>query len=316
MIADRSAQLLYVDPPYFETKGEFDWAWKSFEHYLEDVEKWAIECDRILAKNGTLIWWGDALKIAHTQVILDKYFRILNNAVWRKIDAQTNKNKPEDQRRFIPVTERLLVYDRGEIESGHAAIHSDRELFQPLKIYFDEWLEKSGLTLKEATQKIGSSCTHWFGFSTRDKQQFNFPTPEKWAIMESIFPSRKDYVTLKSEYEDLKCQYEKLKDEYEEKRRPFKLPFSIKDVMDYPQESHETKKYKHETKKPPTLTKMLINVTTRKGDLVVIPFSGSGTECEAAAIEKRNFIAFDIKKKYCDMSNKRADIPLRTQLLF
>lgn len=34
----------WVDPPYFEVKGAFDFVWNSFEDYLKDVEKWAIEC--------------------------------------------------------------------------------------------------------------------------------------------------------------------------------------------------------------------------------------------------------------------------------
>ncbi len=50
----KSVQLIIADPPYFETKGEFDFVWNTFEDYLQDVERWAIECKRVLAENGTL----------------------------------------------------------------------------------------------------------------------------------------------------------------------------------------------------------------------------------------------------------------------
>src|ERR1017187_9806896 len=78
-IPDKSVQLIIADPPYFEVKGDFDFIWKSFEDYLLDVERWAKECKRLLADNGTLFWWGHAKKIAYAQVIFDKYFNLENN---------------------------------------------------------------------------------------------------------------------------------------------------------------------------------------------------------------------------------------------
>jgi site-specific DNA-methyltransferase (adenine-specific) len=68
-LPDKSVQLCICDPPYFEVKGAFDFVWNSFEDYLKDVEKWAIECKRLLADNGTLFWYGHAKKIAYAQII-------------------------------------------------------------------------------------------------------------------------------------------------------------------------------------------------------------------------------------------------------
>ena len=51
-LPDKCANLIIADPPYFEVKGEFDFIWKSFNDYLKDVEKWAVECKRILSDNG------------------------------------------------------------------------------------------------------------------------------------------------------------------------------------------------------------------------------------------------------------------------
>ena len=76
-LPDKCANLIIADPPYFRVKGDFDFIWDSFEDYLKDVEKWAIECKRILADNGTLFWWGDAKKIAYSQIIIDKHFNCL-----------------------------------------------------------------------------------------------------------------------------------------------------------------------------------------------------------------------------------------------
>jgi site-specific DNA-methyltransferase (adenine-specific) len=295
-LPDKCAKLIIADSPYFQVKGDFDFIWNTRDEFLADVEKWAIECKRILADNGTIFWYGSAKGIAYVQIILDKYFNLVNNLVWEKKECQTRKNKKEDQRSFIPVTERILMYDNGNDMSGSERIDNDITLFMPIKKYFDEWLDKSGLTLKEATERIGSSCTHWFGFSKREKCQFSFPTIDKWKIMESIFPNRRDY---------------------EELRRYFKLSDNFKfDVLLASQESHLTKEYDHETKKPETLTRALILTCSRPNDLVVVPFAGSGTECAMAAKEGRNFIGFDIDKKHVNTSNRRCFEILRSPQLF
>lgn len=56
-LPDKCAKLIIADPPYFETKGCFDFIWSSFDEYLKDVERWEIECKRIIADNGTLLWY-------------------------------------------------------------------------------------------------------------------------------------------------------------------------------------------------------------------------------------------------------------------
>ena len=68
-LPDKCANLIIADPPYYKVKGDFDFVWNSFEDYLKDVEKWAIECKRLLADNGTLLWYGDAKNIAYAQPI-------------------------------------------------------------------------------------------------------------------------------------------------------------------------------------------------------------------------------------------------------
>jgi DNA modification methylase len=306
-LPDKCADLVIADPPYFEVKGEFDFIWPDFESYLNDVERWAIECKRILKDNGTLFWWGDAKKLAYSQIILDKHFNLLNNIVWQKTECQTLRNEISALRSFAPVTERVLMYDKGEDQSGNERIFDDPELFMPLKIYFDDWLEKSGMTYKEAVSRIGTTASHWFGFSKRPKTQFCFPTREKWLAMEELFPNRKQYDELRLEYEEIRGSYESLRLQYEELRRYFHLDYMQTDVMKFSQEAHITGKYQHETKKPETLTRNLILATTKKDDLIVIPFGGSGTECAMASKEERNFIAFEIQKDYCEMIEKRVE---------
>ena len=108
-LPDKSVQLIIADPPYFEVKGDFDFIWESFDDYLKDVEKWAIECKRILAENGTLFWYGHAKTIAYAQIIFDKHFNLINNLVWDK-GSFMGLEESEGLRSFAPCTERILMY--------------------------------------------------------------------------------------------------------------------------------------------------------------------------------------------------------------
>lgn len=307
-LPDNCAKLIIADPPYFGTKGEFDFIWPTFTDYLKDVEKWAAECSRLLADNGTLFWWGHALKIAYSQIILDNHLQILNHIKWEKKDGQTRRSRPTSLRRFAPVTEHLLMYQKADHPSGNSQLHDDNTLFMPLKSFLDDWLSKSGLTQSEAVKLLGSSATHYLGFSLRNKKQFMLPTPEKWDLMNQACPIGRTYESFLMEYQRLLRDYEPIRERYESRRRYFHIDKIVTDVITWSQESHLTGKYRHPTQKPPGLTRLLISSTTKPGDLVVIPFAGSGTECEASKVLKRHFVAFEIAQKYAEQSQERADL--------
>lgn len=249
-LPDKSVKLLIADPPYFEVKGEFDFVWKSFDDYLADVDRWAREASRLLADNGTLFWYGDARKIAYSQVILDRYFTLLNNIVWEKNECQTLRNEIAAMRSFAPVTERILMYGRGEDKSALQMIADEPSFYMEIKTYLDQEHDKTGLSLKEITTKFGSTCSHYFGFSKRDKTQFAIPTREMYTKLQSTGHFNLPYETLVRDF-DAKTQ-EYMGMGFEEKRRFFTLPYMITDVFHFSQESHLTQKYAHPTQKPET----------------------------------------------------------------
>ena len=80
----------------------------------------------------------------------------------------------------------------------------------------------------------------------------------------------------------------------------------MRSVIPFDQETHLTRAYDFPTKKPPTLTRQLIETMSREGDLVVVPFAGSGTECAEAKRVGRNFISYDIDARAVEMATDRA----------
>jgi DNA modification methylase len=118
----------------------------------------------------------------------------------------------------------------------------------------------------------------------------------------------------KKPYDELRKEYDELRKEYDELRRPFNNYLHLGDVIRLP--NYETNKFKHDTIKPEKLTRALIQTCSRKGDLILVPFAGSGTECAMAAKEGREFIGFDIEPKYVEMANARCSEHLKQTSLF
>lgn len=63
----------------------------------------------------------------------------------------------------------------------------------------------------------------------------------------------------------------------------------------------------HDTEKPVELFKVLIENSSSKGDLILDPFMGIGASAVAAKQTDRNFVGFEIDKKYFDVVVKRVN---------
>ena len=67
----------------------------------------------------------------------------------------------------------------------------------------------------------------------------------------------------------------------------------------------DKKLYEHPTIKPLELIRKMIRNSSKEKDLVLDCFLGSGTTAVACILEHRNYIGFEINKKYYDISLKR-----------
>lgn len=298
-LPDKCANLIIADPPYFEVRGEFDFVWSDFNQYLEDVEKWALECKRLLADNGTMFWYGDSKNLAYSQILIDKHFNLINNLVWNK-GSFMGLEESEGLRMFAPCSERILMYDN---------FNDCKDGFEPsyIRNYFQKYLmderKKAGLTTRDINKICG------YSENTRNKIINN---EKNW-----IFITEKSYNLLSEATGFFNKPYKDLRQEYEDLRRPFYNNFKLQEILNFSNEAQKTgKNYAHDTVKPETLTRALILTCSRENDLVVIPFAGSGTECAMSVKENRNFVGFEITKKHAEMSNRRVKKILKEPPLF
>jgi DNA modification methylase len=66
-------------------------------------------------------------------------------------------------------------------------------------------------------------------------------------------------------------------------------------------------KVDHPAQKPLALSNRIIKHFSNEGDLVVVPFAGSGTECVSAKAAGRHFASVDINPAYVDIARARLD---------
>jgi DNA modification methylase len=72
-----------------------------------------------------------------------------------------------------------------------------------------------------------------------------------------------------------------------------------------PQSNFKVDKKIHPTQKALEVVKRLVEYHSRKDDLVIDPFAGSGTTAVACKVLQRNFLGCDIDENYVDMANAR-----------
>lgn len=82
---------------------------------------------------------------------------------------------------------------------------------------------------------------------------------------------------------------------YEDAKTIFNLPINIKDKD----------KFLHPTCKPLNIIETLIKNSSKEGDIILDTFLGSGTTAVACKNTNRNFIGFEINKKWYDIANDR-----------
>jgi site-specific DNA-methyltransferase (adenine-specific) len=70
----------------------------------------------------------------------------------------------------------------------------------------------------------------------------------------------------------------------------------------------------HPTQKPLDLMVRCVQLFTRRNDLIVDPFCGSGTTLAAAKLHGRRYLGCDLEAKYVEMAQKRLAKPFDTPL--
>lgn len=64
-------------------------------------------------------------------------------------------------------------------------------------------------------------------------------------------------------------------------------------------------KVDHPTQKPLALSRRIVRHFSNKGDVVLVPFVGSGSECVAAIMEGRGYVGYELNPDYVAIAERR-----------
>ena len=283
-IESGSVDLILTDLPYgnMDTDGGRKMGIDGWDKAIPPKKVYEI-ANRILRKNGKMILFSQ--EPYTTQLINETIPNVpfSYRAVWEKDNFANalgvNKN-------MVSFYEDILVFSKYEEDkTGHA-----------LQDYFYNEFKKSGFTVKEICEKLGT--THASHFFTKG-MQFRVPNEKYLKQLQNITGG------FQIEYAEIaKTQSEFL----ERHRIDFPSTFNLWEGNKY---KSNILKYKkdytglHPTQKPILLLEDLIKTFSNEGDLVVDLTMGSGSTAVACINTNRNFIGIELDDKYFEIAKRR-----------
>ena len=301
--------LLLTDPPYSRVKDD-DWDRCSHSE-LETLLRSVFEFVKPkMALNGAVYCFCWPYFSARLQVIMSDYFNVLNEIVWMKrrpSGAQCGHQAKVDfdtLRKFFPETERIVFAEmygsdkKASADEGYQKASEQlwAEVMRPLICYFQEAKEASGLTGKDIQERMLKLTGKRYVFDrhTFSDSQWGLPTREQYEAAQTFLPLRRQYEDLRRQYEDLRRMHSPNSDNFT-------------DLWIYSPVLAGSKERIHNCQKPLRMISDMIETSSRKNDIVLDPFSGSGTTGIAAMRTGRRAILIEKDESYCEISAKRLE---------
>lgn len=272
LLDTNSIDLCIADPPYWKVVNEkWDNIWKTEQDYIDWSLQWIKEVSRVLRLGGTFYMFGYfrvlSLLIPYLKDMgLELRQQIILDKGMRSVSGRATKK----YKMFPNVTESILF------------IIKDNKQF--IKPFLKEKQIEQGLTSKQINEALGlkSNGGGMWSIYTGKNICEQFPTKEIWIKLGDI---------LKFDY-----PYEKI-------AQTFNPQMGLTDVwtdINFYEEKHV-----HPTQKPIKLIERLINTSSNEDDIVLDPFSGSGSTPVSCVRTKRHFIGIELDEKYYNIGLQR-----------
>lgn len=299
------ADLVFTDPPYGmgkESAGvENDN--QNLRELLEFNRQWVPLTFEALKDKGSWYCWGidEPLMDIYSEIlkpmIRDKKIAFRNLLTWDKGTGFGQRS--EEMRMYAPADEKcLFVMVGGESVQGFTVNKEDySESMDKVREYLEEEIARLNQSDEEIARALGYTCgrtvNHW-----RSKSQFALPTKENYeALREYGKTITGDLGYLKRDYEDLK------RDFYAGRAFFDNTHDNMNNVWHFPRTSEKERKDTggHATPKPIALCARAIKSSSRKGEIVLDVFGGSGSTLMACEQLGRKCYMCEISPKYIDV---------------
>ena len=284
--------LIVTDPPYHTTKKDNiygDKAFKEDEHFLEWMDAFAQDWQRILRPNGSAYVFCSASMASRLEVQLSNHLKPLNHITWTKpnepgFDGWKGKMNKESLRRWYPHSERVLYFE----QNSNTPAQKSR-----LAEFLREVRLQAGISGHELTELVGAygKVNHGGAVSNWETGR-NVPSREQYARIVEVLLSTGKIANMPP---------------YEDVVRPFQMAAHLEytDVWTFP--SVRPYKGKHPAEKPHEMLAHIIGASSYEGDIILDCFSGSGSTAVAALTLNRCAISIDIEQQWFDRTVSRVE---------
>lgn len=276
-IPDNSVDLIATDPPYYKVKSEgWDRQWKTKADFFKWLSQVLEQLQRVLKPTGSLYLFCGPYLASETELLIGRYFRVMNHIVWRKPSGRHNGCNKESLTKYFPQTEHIIFAESTKKKPFH---------YEPIRSHLSGAIKAAGITSKRVDEKTGTKMSgHWFG-----RSQFSLPSQTHYSTLKGLAPTLKPYKKLRSEYEEIRSQVGRSGRYFSvTKHVPFTDVWDFKVVQPYPG--------KHPCEKPLELMDHIIQSSSRCGDTVLDAFVGSGSTAISAVKLDREFIGCEMGK--------------------
>jgi len=296
-----SVDLIIADPPYNIKKDK----WDDINNYQDFMEKFILEVQRVLKKNGSFYLFHSEIQ---TLIDIMRFMRDDTDFIYKQFIVwnkrfKGSKNKGfldgfvevEGLRNYQQMAEYILYYTFQD-ETGLSKIMGS--CVYPVREYIrNEIIRAKGkIVLKDVNTALGTA-TNGGGVASAtlsiDKSVPAMITEENYLKLREWLNRGKDYEYLRKDYEDLRKDYEDL-------RYVFNNQKKYHSVWNFDVESSDY----HVTPKPLKLIKNIILHSSKKGQLVLDPFLGTGTTMSACQHLRRSCIGIELNETYCSEIRK------------
>ena len=298
-IEDDTIDCIITDPPYNINKA----SWDRIDDYCNWFTSWVKECNRILKGNGTFWFFHmdfDMLSKIHNSIVSNTSFRHKQLIIIDKGKQSIAGRSSLDLLRSYPRATEYLQFYTFEDLTGAIQLSDTYARINPMSKYLRDEFKKASVSCIEVAGNCGfyrnvnhgGMVSNWLSGNSN-------PSKEQYLKMRKYLNN--EY--LRKEYEYLRKEYDDLRKEYDDLRYTFNLQRGYTDVWKI--NFYKEKKNGHCTQKPLKLMRMIIRSATRKGDVILDPFIGSGSTMLACRQLERSFIGFENNKDYYNISLKR-----------
>ena len=265
-IDSESIDCIMTDPPYLYLKNQ-----KLDRPF--DEQKFFSEAKRVLKKDGFIVLFGRGTSFYRWNCILaDLGFNFKEEIIWNKLFNSS------------PVLPILRFHETISIHTINGNINTN------VKVPY----------LEQKEHKIDSII----GDINRIKSALNNTT--ELDAMKNFLKDKIKPISKKRNNKSNGCTIQP------NSTGVYYVPASVlstitegtreKDIIEI---CHERYSRIHPTQKPARLIERLLALVSKENDLVLDPFSGSGSTAVACINSNRNYIGFEIDKEYYDLSIKR-----------